>query len=62
MAKQNPSIKKSTTTTLKVEGLYDTTGILLDEDGNTWDLLALLQMFKDQEVKITVKNVQDDEE
>lgn len=62
MAKQNPSIKKSTTTVMKVEGLYDTTGILLDEDGNTWDLLALLQMFKDQEVKITVKNVQDDDE
>lgn len=58
---ENPKITKKTTTTLKVGGLYDVNGLLLDDDGTTYDLLALLQMFKDQEVKITVKNVEEDE-
>lgn len=58
---ENPKITKKTTTTLKVSGLYDVNGLLLDDDGTTYDLLSLLQMFKDQEVKITVKNVEEDE-
>ena len=58
---ENPKITKKTTTTLKVCGLYDVNGLLLDDDGTTYDLLSLLQMFKDQEVKITVKNVEEDE-
>lgn len=58
---ENPKITKKTTTTLKVAGLYDVNGLLLDDDGTTYDLLSLLQMFKDQEVKITVKNVEEDE-
>ena len=58
---ENPKITKKTTTTLKVRGLYDVNGLLLDDDGTTYDLLSLLQMFKDQEVKITVKNVEEDE-
>lgn len=58
---ENPKITKKTTTTLKVVGLYDVNGLLLDDDGTTYDLLSLLQMFKDQEVKITVKNVEEDE-
>ena len=58
---ENQKITKKTTTTLKVSGLYDVNGLLLDDDGTTYDLLSLLQMFKDQEVKITVKNVEEDE-
>lgn len=59
---ENPKFTRKVTTTLKVSGLWDTNGILLDEDGNTWDLLALMQTFKDQDITISVKNVQDDDE
>lgn len=61
MAKMNPSFKKSTTTVMKVEGIYEGECMILDEDeGMELDLMALLQGFKGQYIKVTVKQVDEE--
>ena len=61
MSKMNPSFKKSTTTVMKVEGTYEGECMILDEDeGTELDLMALLQGFKGQYIKVTVKQVDEE--
>ena len=57
---ENPKITKKTTTTLTIKGAYSRDGMIQTDDAE-YDLLALLSCFDGSEVKITVKNVEEDE-
>lgn len=57
----NPVIKKLTTLSMRVSGTYQGECMLTDEDGNEIDLMALLEMFRDKDIKINVKSTEDEE-
>ena len=57
---ENPKFKKSTVTSLTIKGAYSRNGMIQTDDAE-YDLLALLSCFDGTEVKITDKNVEEDE-
>lgn len=57
----NPVIKKLTTLSMRVAGNYQGECMLLDEDGNEIDLMALLEMFRNKDIKINVKSTEDED-
>ena len=53
---ENPKFSKKSILSLSVKGIYNKDGMIELEDGETVDLLALISMFSNMEVKITVKS------
>lgn len=58
---QNPKWSKKTTTSLVLKGNYIGEGLVETEDCETFDILALLQSFKNQDVRISVKAEYDED-
>ena len=53
---ENPKFSKKSILSLSVKGIYNKDGMIELEDGETVDLLALISIFNNMEVKITVKS------
>lgn len=53
---ENPKFSKKSILSLSVKGIYNKDGMIELEDGETVDLLALISMFSNTEVKINVKS------
>ena len=53
---ENPKFSKKSILSLSVKGIYNKDGMIELDDGETVDLLALISMFSNMEVKITVKS------
>ena len=62
MAKQNPKFTRKVLTSYTIEGEYTNNGTIVTDDGEERDLLADLQTFNNCYIKITVKQVEEEEE
>jgi hypothetical protein len=61
MAKQNPKFTRKVLTSYTIEGEYTNNGTIVTDDGEERDLLADLRTFNNCYIKITVKQVEEDE-
>ena len=58
----NPvNIKKSTSLSLRVNGFYTGECMIETEDGDMVDFMALMEMFKGKEVKVSVRSVEEED-
>lgn len=58
----NPKVSQKTITSLTIKGEYDKDGIIKTDDG-VFDVLSLLAMFHNYEIKLNCKSeISEDEE